>query len=115
MSIFHINLTDYFQERFDFGKFMDFEEGAFNPITSDFIYNIKNLPQGGTYKITFAEKRPDQLSSLIYDEMQYWWIIMLYNDIYDLLELTQGTVVKYPTLSSIEDFYFSLRQREKTK
>jgi hypothetical protein len=40
---------------------------------------------------------------------------MLYNDIYDIADLTAGKIINYPSQQALENFYVRLFTLEKTK
>jgi len=48
----------------------------------------------------------------IYNNFQYWWIIMLYNNILKIDELVSGLTLSYPDINDLEDLYFSLKSQE---
>lgn len=109
---FYINLEDDYKLRFDLGKFLNFENDTYDPLTSNLIENIKSLSNGGVFKVKSEENRPDQISYRIYDDTQYWWVIMLYNDILDVEDIEIGMVLSYPDADELDSFYFSLKQLE---
>lgn len=113
MSLYFIDVMKQSPERYDLGKFIDFNDG-FDPITCAFFHAIDELSVGGQYTLQGEDARPDLLSHRIYGDVQYWWILILFNGIKDITEdLVTGTEIRYPSISSIEDFYFSLRLRQK--
>lgn len=109
--MFLINLDKESPERFDFGKFFNYTDN-FDPIDSDFIYNIKSLALGGKIKITAEVGRPDRLSYKIYNTYEYWWVIMLYNDIQNVDDITSGMTLDYPDSDELDVYYFNLKRRE---
>lgn len=110
MSVFFINLDKKFSKRFDMGKFIKFENDNFDPLTSNFFNKIRTLPQDSTFKITTEMGRPDQISRKIYGDEQYWWIILLYNNIFDVEQLVSGLELGYPDSDALDEFYFTLKQ-----
>ncbi len=111
--MFFINLTQDFDIKFDIGKFMEFTNNVHDILTSHFITNIKNLlGVSGTFVVTGEEFRPDLISWKIYGSTQYWWIIMVFNSILDPDDIVSGTVIEYPLLDNLENFYFDLRALE---
>lgn len=109
--MYYLNLDVDVPERFDFSKFVNYSDN-FDILTSDLLYNLKNLAVGGQYKITSEEGRPDLISKVVYENYQYWWVILLYNDIYDVEDLTNGMVISYPQSSALDDYYFNLKRRQ---
>lgn len=114
MSLFYINLDTSSPERYDLGKFLNFENDGFDPLTSSFLLEIENLKVGGLYTIQGEDGRPDWLSYNIYGDVQYWWIIMLYNSYTSIGDIVNGGEIRYPSISTIEDFYFNLNLEQKT-
>lgn len=92
---------------------MDWNDDNYDILTSYFIANIKKLPKKGEYTLKGEDGRPDLISKAIYrGDSQYWWILLLYNDILDTCELITGLDIIYPSQDSIEDLFLSLRKRE---
>lgn len=98
--------------RFDLAKFMRFENGNFDPLTSRFFVDVKRLSLEGFFVISGEEARPDSISFKVYGDDQYWWVIMIYNDIFNVEQLRSGTSITYPSLQDIEDVFFSMRSLE---
>ena len=109
---FHIDLEKDYKLRFDLGKFLKFENDTFDPLTSSMIEKIKSIQAGGVFKVKSEETRPDQISYIIYGDTQYWWVIMLYNDILDVEDIEVGMILNYPDPDDLDSFYFSLKQLE---
>lgn len=109
---FYINLDNGYETRFDMGKFLEFSNDNYDPLTSNIIENIQSIPQGGLFKVKSEEHRPDQISYRIYDDTQYWWVIMLYNGILDVNDITIGTILKYPDQDELDSYYFTLKQAQ---
>ena len=110
MSEFFINTSIVSDERYDLSKFMEFTDN-YDPITSHFLSEIQSLPQGGIIQVVSDAGRPDNISYKIYNNTQYWWVIMLYNGITEYSDINQGDTINYPTLSSLEDLFFSLKSK----
>lgn len=114
MATFFINTDLNTQTRFDIVKFIEFVGDNYDPLNSFILNNIKRLKSIGQYSI-ISEKRPDLISSILYGDTQYWWLIMLYNDIYDISDLVAGKIINYPSQQALENFYVRLFTLEKTK
>lgn len=110
-KIFFIDFESESETRFDMSKFFRFTDNH-DPITSKFIEDLKNLEPIGTYRVTGNEFRPDRISMDIYRNFQYWWLILIYNDVLKIEDLRAGEVLYYPPLDAIEDIYFSLKTQE---
>lgn len=108
MSFFYINLDMDTKKRLALPKFLRYTD-TFDPLTSNMYYELKNLRRGGQYRIVGDEGRPDIVSYKIYKDTQYWWILMFYNDIVFLEDITNGRLINYPSIDAIEDYYFGLK------
>lgn len=101
--------------RYDMSKFMQFDTDSYNILDSYLCSQVKKLPYSGALAVTTQVNRPDLISYDIYGHTQYWWLLMLYNDYTSPYDLTSGALVKYPNLNSIENLYFTLSTKQKTK
>ena len=111
--MFYIDETIQPTERFAAEKFMKYEEGTYDPLTSFFMEQIHKLPEGGYKAIRGDEGRPELLSFNIYGTMQLWWILMEFNDVIEVDELIATMNIKNPTLRNLEDLYFRLKALKK--
>ena len=111
-KFFFIDLEKQSSERYDLGKFMKWDKDNYDPLTSNIVYEIKNLESGGRYIIRGEEGRPDLLSYNIYGDVQYWWVLMLYNGFNDISEIISGNEIQYPLIQDIESYYFSLKANQ---
>ena len=114
MTQFFINLGKETSERYDMSVFMDFTDN-FDPLTSSFITDLKSLRTVGTFEVQSESSRPDLISYKIYNDLQYWWILLVYNDIISNEDIAIGTIIKYPSVRDLESLYFSLKSKEKSK
>lgn len=108
---FFINLEKETPKRYDMSRFMEFTDN-FDPLTSGFFKDIKALPTSGYFVIQGEEFRPDAISHKIYGSTQYWWAVMIYNDLADINLLTPGLSLKFPSLADLEDAYFQLKSKQ---
>ena len=99
--------------RYDLGKFLEFSNGGFDPLTSTFLDEIADLKLGGYYTVKGEDKKPDLLAYNIFGDIQYWWVLMAYNGFNSVNDIKNGEQVKFPSVSALEDFYFSLKTRER--
>ncbi len=95
-------------DRYDLQKFIDPNYDFTDFISSYFINKVTSLPIGGTRIVQGEGGKPDLLSFRIYDSTQYWWILMLYNSLFNPIDLTEGMTIKYPKKSDLETLYFQL-------
>lgn len=112
--MFFINTTKLFAKRFDMSKFMEYTDNAHDILNSYVVSQIKKLSEQGKYTITVEERRLDLVSFNIYGDTQYWWILMLYNSIFDTSDVVSGIIIKYPSLRDLEDLFFSLKSLDAT-
>lgn len=110
--MFFINLDGDFTKRYDAAKFMEYANSTFDIINSYFVFMLKSLRVYGEYVVQTQENRPDLVSFSIYGNTQYWWILLLYNNIFNFEELPANTTLQYPSLASLEDLYFNLKSLE---
>lgn len=113
---FFIDLTFQSPERYDLSKFFDYSSGDNHDIlTSFFLLELKKLSESGNYFVQSEEGRPDLVSFRIYGSVQYWWIILEYNELLSYQDIKNGTTIKYPSVQDIEDLYFRLKSLESTQ
>lgn len=113
--MYYIDLDLDSLDRFDFAKFMEWTNDCHDILNSYFVAKLKQLPVAGERVVQAEENRADLLSYNIYGDTQYWWIIMMYNNILDMEDITTGLVVTYPSIDSLEDLFFSLKALERTE
>lgn len=100
--------------RFDVSKFVPFcEMSGFDFLRSYFCSQLGYVPSYSDFEITTEEGRVDLIANSIYEgthnPSQYWWIILMYNGIYNIEDLKTGTKLKAPKLSDLEDIYFRVK------
>lgn len=111
MSEFFYSSEIESDERFDMAKFMEYTDN-FDPLTSRFFEKARKFKVGGKRLVQNADSRPDILASDIYKDTQYWWIILLYNNILKIDDLYPETKLEYVSPNDIEDFVFGLRVKQ---
>ena len=111
-KLFFLNLDIETDSRYNFAKYMRFDGQSYDPLTSKFLKDLPEVRVGGSYRISGNEARPDRISLDIYGSFQYWWIILEYNSINKIEELSSGRTIYYPELEDLEDLYFSLKSQE---
>jgi hypothetical protein len=111
-KFFFINLDKDGPTRLEPSKFFSYTDN-YDPLTSYFLSELRNLPAAGYFTITGGEEgRPDNLAHKVYRDTQYWWLLMAYNDITNINQFTIGLELKYPSISAVENLYFSLKIQE---
>lgn len=102
-------------DRYNITKFIKYtEESGFKDY--DFYHNpklfktIKNLPLEGIKPLQSDKMvRLDTLSFELYETTSLWWLLAIYNDIPNLY-CSNHESIKYPSLSTIESWYFTYRE-----
>lgn len=112
--MFFINLDKEYRTRYDMSKFMEFDNNCYDILGSYLVHRLKSLQVSGIHVVQSGESKPDLASHIIYGKTQYWWLLMLFNDIFSVEDFKVGMALKYPTLSALEDLYFSLKSLETT-
>jgi len=110
--MYYINIEDNFLTRFDLAKFLNYENNCYDVLTSYVLENICDLSIFETNRLQVEEQRPDLISWNTFDTTQYWWVIMLFNNFIFLDELVDNVKYNIPSLSELEDMYFSLKSLE---
>lgn len=113
--MYYINNDIYSNTRYDMSKFMEFDTDSYCILDSYLATQIKSLPYSGALAVTTQVNRPDLISYDIYGHTQYWWLLMLYNDYTSPFDLSSGALVRFPSLNDIENIYFTLSTKQKTK
>ena len=113
--MYYINNDLQTSVRYAMSKFMEFDTDSFCILDSYLCTQLKKLPYSGAMTVVTQAGRPDLLSYDIYGNIQYWWLLMLYNDLSSPTELVAGITVSFPSLSSIENLYFTLSTKQKAK
>lgn len=111
MSQFYIdNKARKLSDKFDMSKFMEFTDN-FDPLTSKFMGSLSTLKAVTSYMVQGEENRPDLISRKLFDDTQYWWIMLLYNKVTKIENISAGDGLKIPSLGSVEDLMFSLKSQ----
>lgn len=113
--MYYIDLETEFDKRYDAAKFIEYTNDCFDILTSYFVSKLKSLSQYSIFVVQAEENRPDLISYKIYKDTQYWWMLMIYNDIVNFEEIPTGTQIKYPSVTDVEDLYFSLKSLERSQ
>ena len=113
--MFYINTDLESKERYDMAKFSEYLTDNFDILNSYFVHKLKSLAEFGQYAVQAEEERAELISFKIYGSTQYWWLLLLYNDLTAWEQLTAGLTLKYPSITSLEDLYFSLNTLENTR
>jgi len=111
MTPYYINLDIETKERFDLAKFMEYTDN-FDPLTSFFLHQLKaEVRPGGQYVVTTAN-RPELISYQIFNDVFYWWLILVMNQKRNVEDLNAGEVLVFPHQEDLETIYFDLRAAE---
>lgn len=109
-----INLDLRVKDRYDLSKFLEYTDN-YDPLTSYFLTELLKLSPYGKYAVQSDDTRPELIAYKIYGDVQYWWIILLYNSLTTWDEITTEMVLSYPAVEHLEDLYFRLRSLETGK
>lgn len=112
MQQFFIDLQNDYTERFAMGKFMEFIDDNFDPLTSYMLNTLRELKPKGKLKIEGTSCRPDSISYQVYGDVQYWWILMSYNGWLSVDDIINGNDFSYPDITDLDDLYFTLKLRQ---
>jgi len=112
MAEHFIDLNSTSQDRYSLSKFMKFTD-IDDPLTSNFLDELLKIRPTGTYVVKNELARPDMLSYRIYGSTQYWWVILYYNSMTSVYDITLGMTISYPSITDLEELYFSLAPKEK--
>jgi hypothetical protein len=116
--MFFINLATNFKTRYDPAKFLEFvilsyANPLYDVLGSYFWKQLKTLSVKGTYQVRGEDNRPDLISYRIYGNTQYWWIILLYNNLTSNEDIVGGMTLNYPALIDLETLYFQLNSLQR--
>ncbi len=111
--MFKINQSIPAATRYDMHRFMPFSD-MFDVLDSSFISRLKSLRKHGIYPVTVEDKNPALISERIYGlyKTEYWWIIMMYNNLTDITQIKTGMILNYPFRDDLDALYFSLIPNE---
>ena len=110
MDFINLDLNSRVNKRFDPRRFVAFRDSYFDAANSTFLERIPQLTAIGTYQITDDPYRPDLISHAIYQDTQYWWLLMLFNDEISIEALTLGRKLELFSLSDLDELFFELRR-----
>ena len=87
--------------------FMNYEEDTYDVLGSVFIRNIPKLDQVAEGTITDENCRFDNLSYKHFQKVNYWWILMEYNNFIDW-GIQEGDQFKIPSIVGISKMLHNL-------
>lgn len=104
------------KDRYGLQKVLEFNKvGDFNTLNSVFLSELRELPVQSY--VTSKDERPDLLAYNIYGDTQFAWILMVYNDCFDINDGTfsAGSQIRYPALEDLEKIIFTLKARARAQ
>ena len=110
--MFFINADRQTPTRYDPSKLLEFNLDNYDILTSSFVKQLRALKSAGSISVLSQEVRPDLLAYDIYGSTQYYWIVMIYNDIIAVEDIIIGTIIRYPNLNDVERIYFGLKSNQ---
>lgn len=112
MARFYIDSSRDTQDRFDLSKFMEFVVDNYDPLTSALLDDLPTVEQGLVFTVQGEESRPNVVSKKIYGSNQYWWVVLLYNNLIDFRDFVTGDDLIAPSIVGLESLYFSLKAKQ---
>jgi|LQAB01.1.fsa_nt_gi hypothetical protein len=101
-------------DRLDLSKYLEPYSDDRDPLTSDFLMQIMDMPKGGEISLSAdMENRPDLISYSLYGSTKLWWVVALYNSRIAYDEFKAGDKIKYPDKSQIEEYFFTAQAKIK--
>lgn len=98
--------------RFESSKFFPFSEvGGYDIIRSRFARELGYIPQVEEMAVGVNEGRVDLAGFDALGSTQYFWIIMMYNGITDVNQLTANTKLRVPSRDALEQLYFTVKSQ----
>jgi hypothetical protein len=113
--MFFINTAIQSKERYDLSKFMQFTVDCYDPLNGYFINRLKSLQPRIKYNVQTDEHRPDRISKKVYGTPFLFWIVMLYNDIYDPDEIVADLTLQLPSQEDLNSLFFRLKSLQSQK
>lgn len=105
MTFYMRNYTS--EEKYDIGKFMNYEEGVFDVIASPFLNQISQLPTVQYYYVNEGFKEIDLIAQDAYGDPFYAYLIQYYNgDFRDTFP--ENTVLNLFSAMDLEALYHEI-------
>ena len=85
-------------------------------LSSSYFRTFKTNKKVRPFQLTdYDAHRPDRVSQQAYGVMDYWWIILKFNNVSDIwFEFNSGDIIKIPDIQDIKDFLKTV-QKKKSK
>lgn len=83
-----------------------------DPTTAAIIPLIRNLNIAGTYEHKHQRGRLDMASWVIYQDTQFWRILMIFNDMKSFWDLETGGSLVYPSLADLERLFTTFHRTQ---
>ncbi|AUR83148.1 hypothetical protein NVP1031O_166 [Vibrio phage 1.031.O._10N.261.46.F8] len=84
---------------------------TFDALSSTIIDQLLEIEPRDSYTVTTDEFRPDLIAYTLFGSTMYWQVIMMYNGIIAVEDLKAGTILRYPSLQSLENLLLSNRSK----
>lgn len=97
---------------YDLAKYLDYNDelGIYDTQSGTFITKLRNLPIDRVININ--NELLDEISKKVYNTERLWWVIGIYNNIIDPLNIPSQSI-NIPSLSDIEDLFLrSIEDKE---
>ena len=114
MTQFFIDDTRQRRFRYDLSALIEFNGDMYDEFTSYFLAELRKLPSRRSYVIKAGQAyRPDIYSNDIFGTTDYWLILLYYNDILLIKDLTELRTLNVPSQTDLENLFFSLNARRR--
>lgn len=105
MTFYIRNYTS--EEKYDIGKFMDYQEGVFDVIASPFLNQLSQLPTVQYYYVNDGFKEIDLIAQDAYGDPFFAYLIQYYNgDFRDTFP--ENTVLNLFSATDLETLYHEI-------
>jgi hypothetical protein len=112
--MFYIDIKKQTEKRYAPEKLMRFDKsGVYDILDSHFMTELTKLPMAGTYVVVEDEARPDVIAHRLLGSTEYWWVLMMYNNLIMPSQLKAGVTIKYPVMDRLETMYGRLSAQER--
>lgn len=95
------------EEKFDLGKFLNFQEGVYDVLDSPFLAQIKQLPPVDYYHVNNRYRDIDMIAQDYYGDQFLTFLIQFYNGDYRDT-FPENTVLKMFSLSDLNEIFYTL-------
>lgn len=78
------------------------DEYGVDPLSSKFLKTVTSVTFFTEYTVEQNQaSRPDLIAYMAYDDIDLWWVVLVYNKIVKVEELTTGRKIRLPFLGEL--------------